>query len=477
MISILKDSLWRKVATTAGLLTLVLAARVPAAVTPSIDLGANFPSAANFQTFDPHDPTTPTVAERDVKQTRFITQTFRLGSDVAVNQIDFMFVRGFSGVVGQLRVFNVADTLAGDVTNDWNNALSDGFLADFNFTMPAGLDSASNVEQVLRLDLSGADQFTLPATTGNAGYGLTLSIPDQASDAFTWRFGDPGTGNNDNSYYLDGRISYDDFVATTTEFRRDGLFALQGPPTALQLNVDPVDGDVALTNPTENPISLNSYRITSGASLNNAEWNPISSQNISGFPAGNGTGNGWEVGPNVSSSELVEWYLQGDSTLNPGSSIYLGHSYNPAVNGQDLQFRYGSGDADVVGAIQYAPFVPNTGAVAGDYNNDGTVNAADYTVWRDHLGQAFQLTNEGPGQTPGNVTIDDYNFWKAHFGENAGSGALAPSAVPEPSSVLLAAIVWTICAWSRDVRLKFVPEPTAMLIVRQATLDVAGGRR
>src|SRR5262245_142524 len=37
---------------------------------------------------------------------------------------------------------------------------------------------------------------------------------------------------------------------------------------------------------------------------------------------------------------------------------------------------------------------PAPAGVPGDYNKDGTVNAADYAVWRDHLGQTFQLDNE-----------------------------------------------------------------------------------
>ena len=32
----------------------------------------------------------------------------------------------------------------------------------------------------------------------------------------------------------------------------------------------------------------------------------------------------------------------------------------------------------------------------GDYNDNGIVDAADYTVWRDHLGQSFALSNEEP---------------------------------------------------------------------------------
>ena len=78
--------------------------------------------------------------------------------------------------------------------------------------------------------------------------------------------------------------------------------------------------------------------------------------------------------------------------------------------------------------------------VPGDYNKNGKVDAPDYTIWRNHLGQSFQLDNEG-GITPGLVTAADYDFWKSHFGEPAGAGAgglAAGATVPEPASYLLA---------------------------------------
>jgi T5SS/PEP-CTERM-associated repeat protein/autotransporter-associated beta strand protein len=82
----------------------------------------------------------------------------------------------------------------------------------------------------------------------------------------------------------------------------------------------------------------------------------------------------------------------------------------------------------------------------GDYNGNGVVDAADYTTWRDRLGQTFTLTNEDPDTTPGQVTQEDYNFWKATFGATAGTGAsstgASPSlaAVPEPASATLIAM-------------------------------------
>jgi hypothetical protein len=89
--------------------------------------------------------------------------------------------------------------------------------------------------------------------------------------------------------------------------------------------------------------------------------------------------------------------------------------------------------------------------VPGDYNDNGTVDAADYVVWRKHLGQAFQLPNEISGTTPGSVTQEDYTAWRARFGSNSGSGSIvAGSAVPEPAAVALmlsafAALIMTRC--------------------------------
>lgn len=80
--------------------------------------------------------------------------------------------------------------------------------------------------------------------------------------------------------------------------------------------------------------------------------------------------------------------------------------------------------------------------VDGDYNDDGTVDAADYTVWRDNLGQSVTLPND---TTPGTVTAADYDIWKAAFGNTSGAG----SAIPEPTSALLLLSAIGICATRR----------------------------
>jgi hypothetical protein len=72
--------------------------------------------------------------------------------------------------------------------------------------------------------------------------------------------------------------------------------------------------------------------------------------------------------------------------------------------------------------------------LAGDYNEDGRVDAADYTVWRDKLGSTDPLPNDAVGGTIGQ---GQYDQWKANFG-NGGAGSLAGWAVPEPSTLMFA---------------------------------------
>jgi len=69
------------------------------------------------------------------------------------------------------------------------------------------------------------------------------------------------------------------------------------------------------------------------------------------------------------------------------------------------------------------PLIEPPVGLPGDFNADGTVDAADYTVWQD-----------GPSDT---TVQADYLLWKSHFGESIASGSGADH-VPEPTTLLLA---------------------------------------
>ena len=138
---------------------------------------------------------------------------------------------------------------------------------------------------------------------------------------------------------------------------------------------------------------------------------------------------GAALGLNYSGADVI------DSLFINGSAGSVG-TYGAIDSGADFELAIFSGP----GLLE----VSRVGLL-GDYNDNGTVDAADYTVWRNRLHSATSLRND---DTPG-VGHDDYTRWTANYGQTAGSGSVANLnvAVPEPVSlVLFVAGVLTICA-------------------------------
>ena len=84
--------------------------------------------------------------------------------------------------------------------------------------------------------------------------------------------------------------------------------------------------------------------------------------------------------------------------------------------------------------LEYFGTIVNPYAPTGDFDQNGTVNAADYAVWRKSFGKiGVALAADGNGNK--RVDIGDYEIWRAHFGQMRT--ATAPMlAVPEPASLL-----------------------------------------
>jgi hypothetical protein len=114
---------------------------------------------------------------------------------------------------------------------------------------------------------------------------------------------------------------------------------------------------------------------------------------------------------------------------------------------------YGVNITDTLGAPNY-PL--NQTVLPWDFNGNGTVDAADYTLWRNSLGQADPtgLSVVTNADRDGSVDQTDYEAWKYHFGESlpaaSGSGAAATSGAPEPASFLLALVGMVAIAASRS---------------------------
>ena len=125
-------------------------------------------------------------------------------------------------------------------------------------------------------------------------------------------------------------------------------------------------------------------------------------------------------------AELFENWSAGDYRLKAGSpAINAGTNASPAVPEVDLLGNLRSDGAVDIGAIEFG-----TGSSQpADFNNDGQVDGADLTAWRDAFGEQVAADADGDGDSDG----ADYLIWQEQLDDG---GAVA--AVPEPGAAGLA---------------------------------------
>jgi hypothetical protein len=217
----------------------------------------------------------------------------------------------------------------------------------------------------------------------------------------------------------------------------------------LSLEVNTTNGQVRIRNQTGATVNIDYYEIKSAnGALSSTGWSSFQDQvNLSGFPGGNGSGNGWEEAGGSNSTVLSESYLTSSSGVT-ATPVGLGAAYTLGGT-HDIVFKYGA-------LLNTAP------PAQGDYNNNGFVDAADDVLWR----KGGPLQND---PTAG-VQPADYDFWRARFG-NTGGGPIGPS-------TLVRGVVSYVTSFSGAGSGSAVPEPSGLFLVGVGMATLApGGRR
>ena len=144
--------------------------------------------------------------------------------------------------------------------------------------------------------------------------------------------------------------------------------------------------------------------------------------------------------------------------ITAGSLVgnFTSHMLPTLPNGYSWRVLYSTNDITL---SVLPPGQSNVINPVGDFNLDGYVNIADYTVWRDSVGSSTNFAADANGDDL--INSLDYDLWKAHFGEhfNFGNGSGTISNVPEPSALILLAIAVLICK-CEEVSIRHGRKPT-----------------
>jgi hypothetical protein len=164
----------------------------------------------------------------------------------------------------------------------------------------------------------------------------------------------------------------------------------------------------------------------------------------------------------IANTGSVEWSMTFDSTL--GMPIVAD------ANGDgEIEIIVISSNGTAYGIGQKAISIP------GDYDQNGMVNAADYTVWRNTLGATTDLRADGNHNRI--VDLADYDVWKSHFGlSNVGFGSVgaASSDNQAPASVKLSPTVdITVSQSASSIEPRTTRVPTGGIVFGHANSHVA----
>jgi len=217
----------------------------------------------------------------------------------------------------------------------------------------------------------------------------------------------------------------------------------------LVLTVDPTTGQGQIRNDSTISVGIEGYVIGSvagGLLSGSSNWSSLQDQAVEG-------GAWFEA--NSDANQLAELRDDGTTLLAANQGYNIGGLFATS-SAHDLTFRFLIDGESIprTGVVVYGalpPVTPPGQILPGDYNDNRTVDAADFVLWRKNLGSSTILPNDS---TSGTVTAEDYQVWRDNFGNAGGNGAgiTMGTSVPEPSILGLLVGV-AICCAPRRLRL------------------------
>ncbi len=343
--------------------------------------------------------------------------------------------------VSQRLVLNI-DRFTGAATlvNEAGHTVDIG-LTEYTLAATAGNLNPANGRWNSFTDDPGKPDWTETVATTDALTEVNSGAPLIASSGFVHDFGTPFEVNasapiGTSRVNLSG-VSFTYFDSGAGAMRNAAINVI-GASNNMALVIDPETGNATIQNQFSQPVEFISYIIGSASGS-------LLPGSFSGVEQGDGP-NWFEANWTINNlSELIG--TAATESLGYLDSLDLGAAWDAEGGVRDLTFRYQDPTTGQLlsGAVIYGDLVVPAAGVAGDYNGDGFVDAADYTVWRDNLGGDAAAFAEGTRDPTamGLVSTADYSYWKNNFSSPAVSAvglASGSATVPEPAAWLILAV-------------------------------------
>ena len=191
----------------------------------------------------------------------------------------------------------------------------------------------------------------------------------------------------------------------------------------LTLRINPTSGAAKLVNSTSASFELDGYSVESEqARLNPTGWTSLDDANLGSWLENHAT-----------STQLIESFFNGATTIAPGGQLSLGTLFLPG-GAQDVTGRYSTHDGLInLFNVQFTIGGPSV----GDFNGDGSTSGADFLVWQRTLGSNVTPGTGADGDNNGVIGAGDLTVWRSNFGQSSAAPAL--HGVPEPGTAVMAA--------------------------------------
>jgi hypothetical protein len=272
---------------------------------------------------------------------------------------------------------------------------------------------------------------------------ITLQ-PDETTseDVFTYEF---LSGDNLNNYPIAG-FNFGKLLATANtngaghdtksllrfDLSSTGLvYPGQVQSAALKLRVlDSKSVGFPVANASAaNPVNVDVYPVTETWSETKVTWNTLPDTEAASVSSAKVTGPNQTV--TFSLTDTVKDWVNSPTT-NDG--ILLAQRESKFSGSQFIGIVFASSANSPNFPLLEITLTPNK---PGDANFDGYADGADYTIWADNFLESGARFVDGDFNGDGKIDGADYTIWADNF---APAPSLSAAAVPEPASIVLAAL-------------------------------------